>query len=88
MKLLNCAPLLALIVSGLAVSAPASAGSLSLSPAALSATNGTLRASLLMGDIAITAAPSNQQQQQQQVRNLLTGDAGIVYGAPLSGFDI
>lgn len=88
-KLLNCAPLFAVLVGGLAVAEPASAHSLSLSSATLTADNVTMKATLLKGDSMVVAAPSNQQRQQiQQKRNVNGGEDGIVYAVPLAGFAI
>jgi len=90
MKILNCAPLLALVAGGLAVSAPANAAILKLSSASISATHEMLQAAALRGDDGLRLASSQQQQQQQQQQRQRkhVGEAGLVYHAPLSGFSV
>lgn len=84
MKIMNCASLIALVAGGLAVSVPASAAP--LSPASLTASHDMLQAVSLMGDEL--RMPSAQQQQQQQQRRNLVAAAGVIYGAPLGGFNV
>ena len=86
MKIMNCASLIALAAGGLAVSVPASAAP--LSPASLTASHDMLQAVSLMGDeLRMPSAQQQQQQQQQQRRNLVAA-AGVIYGAPLGGFNV
>jgi hypothetical protein len=87
MKIVNCASLIALVAGGLAVAAPASASP--LSPASLTASHDMLHAVSLPGDDGLRGPSSNQQQQQQQQqRRNLVAEAGVIYGAPLSGFNV
>jgi hypothetical protein len=85
MKILNCASLIALVAGGLAVSAPASAAP--LSPASLTASHDMLQAVSLTGDESRIPSAQQQQQQQQQRRNIVA-EAGVIYGAPLGGFNV
>ena len=90
MKILNCASLIALAVGGLAVSAPALASP--LSPASLTASHDTLLPVSMPSDDSLRI-PSHQQQQrqtmqQQQRRRNFGAEVGVIYGAPLGGFNV
>lgn len=86
MKIMNCASLIALVAGGLAVSAPASAAP--LSPASLTASHDMLHAVSFTGDEVRMPSSNQQQQQQQQQRRNLVAEAGVIYGAPLGGFNV
>jgi hypothetical protein len=86
MKIMNCASLIALVAGGLVVSTPAAASP--LSPASLTASHDMLHAVSLPGDEALRGPLSHQQQQQQQQRRNLVAEAGVIYGAPLGGFNV
>jgi hypothetical protein len=84
-SLLNCAPILAIVVGGLTAAAPASASYLKLNPKSISASHDMLSAKSLSGEVKLSARYGQQQQQQQ--RRFVGDRHGLVYEAPLSGFD-
>lgn len=91
MKILNCASLIALAVGGLAVSAPALASP--LSPASLTASHDMLLPVSMPSDDSLRILSHKQQQrqvvyQQQQQRRNFGAAAGVIYGAPLGGFNV
>ena len=88
MKILNCAPMLALLAGSVGMGAPADANILKLNTASVSASHDVLSSASLKGDERGLQSASNQQQIKQQQRKNLAAQSGVVYDAPPTGFSV